>query len=77
MLEEIVKAFRQIVKAFKQTVKAFGQKVRDEKNRYLSVSFVKDNKLSLVYSCTFYQRRKSPIMGARLATRRENFVVNA
>ena len=48
MLEEIVKAFRKIVKMFRQTGKAFGQNIT-ALEKPLTVSFVKDNKLSLVY----------------------------
>ena len=44
MLKEIVKAFRQIVRGFGQTVRAFGLK-----KPLATVSFVKNNGLSLVY----------------------------
>ena len=40
--------FRQIVRGFGQTVRVFGQNVR-EYNPKLSVIFVKNNRLSLVY----------------------------
>ena len=63
MLEEIVKVFRQIVKTFRQTVITFGQ----------NVSFVKDNKLSLMY--VFPKKKVTYPLGARLTTRPENVVV--
>ena len=52
MLEEIIEAFRQVIKTFRQTrrqtVRAFGQNVRALEKPLLSVSCVKDKKLSLV-----------------------------
>ena len=60
--------------AFSETAKkAFGQNVR-ELEKPLSVSFVKDNKLSLMY---VFPKNKVTYLGARLANSRENVVANA
>ena len=62
-MEEIVKAFRQIVKTFRQTVRAFGQNVRALEKPLLSVSCVKDKKLSLAY---VYPKKKVTYVGSQV-----------
>ena len=63
----MVKAFRQIVKTFRQTrrqmVRAFGQNVRALEKPLLSVSCVKDKKLSLVY---VYPKKKVIYLGGQV-----------
>ena len=64
VLEEIVKVFRQIVQMFRQTVKAFGQNITAlEKLLIISISFVKDNKLSLV---DVFPKKKVTYLGGQV-----------
>ena len=56
MLEEIIKTFW-------QPIRAFGQNIRALANRLLSVGFVKDNRLSLVY---VFPKKKVTYLGGQI-----------